>query len=128
MPLGEPVDVLQVGARNMQNYSLLEALGKVRKPVLLKRGLSSTLEELLMAAEYILEDGNEHVMLCERGIRTFETAMRFTLDVGGGAVAEAPLAPARHRRPVPCGGRPPLVAPLSLAAAAVCAGRSCRCR
>src|SRR4051794_7455731 len=76
------VDVVQVGARNMQNYALLEVVGKLGKPVLLKRGLSSTLEELLMAADYILKEGTEQVMLCERGIRTFETAMRFTLDLG----------------------------------------------
>jgi 3-deoxy-7-phosphoheptulonate synthase len=78
----ETVDVIQVGARNMQNYGLLEVVGKLGKPVLLKRGLSSTLDELLMAADYILKEGNERVILCERGIRTFETAMRFTLDVG----------------------------------------------
>jgi 3-deoxy-7-phosphoheptulonate synthase len=78
----ETVDVVQVGARNMQNYGLLEVVGKLGKPVLLKRGLSSTLDELLMAADYILKEGNERVILCERGIRTFETAMRFTLDVG----------------------------------------------
>jgi 3-deoxy-7-phosphoheptulonate synthase len=78
----EAVDVVQVGARNMQNYGLLEVVGKLGKPVLLKRGLSSTLDELLMAADYVLKEGNERVMLCERGIRTFETAMRFTLDVG----------------------------------------------
>jgi len=74
-------DILQVGARNMQNYSLLEALGDIRKPVLLKRGLSATIEELLMAAEYILNGGNYNVILCERGIRTFETASRNTLDL-----------------------------------------------
>jgi 3-deoxy-7-phosphoheptulonate synthase len=78
----EVVDVIQVGARNMQNYALLEVVGKLAKPVLLKRGLSSTLEELLMAADYILKEGNERVILCERGIRTFETALRFTLDLG----------------------------------------------
>jgi 3-deoxy-7-phosphoheptulonate synthase len=78
----EAVDVVQVGARNMQNYGLLEVVGKLGKPVLLKRGLSSTLDELLMAADYVLKEGNERVILCERGIRTFETAMRFTLDVG----------------------------------------------
>jgi 3-deoxy-7-phosphoheptulonate synthase len=77
----ECADILQVGARNMQNYSLLEALGAVRKPVLLKRGLSATIEELLMAAEYILNGGNYNVILCERGIRTFETATRNTLDL-----------------------------------------------
>jgi 3-deoxy-7-phosphoheptulonate synthase len=78
----EVVDVVQVGARNMQNYGLLEVVGKLGKPVLLKRGLSSTLDELLMAADYVLKEGNERVMLCERGIRTFETATRFTLDLG----------------------------------------------
>src|SRR5918999_618967 len=78
----EVVDVVQVGARNMQNYGLLEVVGKLGRPVLLKRGLSSTLDELLMAADYVLKEGNERVMLCERGIRTFETATRFTLDIG----------------------------------------------
>jgi 3-deoxy-7-phosphoheptulonate synthase len=75
-------DVLQVGARNMQNYSLLERLGDVDKPVMLKRGLASTLKEWLMAAEYIVSRGNRRVILCERGIRTFETATRNTLDLG----------------------------------------------
>ncbi|MFI5253567.1 MAG: 3-deoxy-7-phosphoheptulonate synthase [Bacteroidota bacterium] len=79
--VAECADILQVGARNMQNYSLLEALGDIRKPVLLKRGLSATIEELLMAAEYILNGGNYDVILCERGIRTFETATRNTLDL-----------------------------------------------
>jgi 3-deoxy-7-phosphoheptulonate synthase len=74
-------DILQVGARNMQNYALLEAVGKVKKPVLLKRGMMSTVEELLNAAEYILANGNTQVMLCERGIRTFETTTRNTLDI-----------------------------------------------
>jgi 3-deoxy-7-phosphoheptulonate synthase len=77
----EYVDILQVGARNMQNFDLLKELGKVRKPVLLKRGLSATIEELLLAAEYILAGGNTSVMLCERGIRTFERATRNTLDI-----------------------------------------------
>ena len=75
-------DVLQVGARNMQNFSLLEALGEQRKPVLLKRGLSATIKELLMAAEYIAARGNYNIILCERGIRTFETMTRNTLDLG----------------------------------------------
>jgi 3-deoxy-7-phosphoheptulonate synthase len=75
------VDVLQVGARNMQNFALLAALGKIRKPVLLKRGISATIQEWLMAAEYIMSGGNYDVMLCERGIRTFETATRNTFDV-----------------------------------------------
>lgn len=79
--VNEVADVLQVGARNMQNYSLLEALGDIRKPVLLKRGLSATMEELLMAAEYIVNGGNYDVILCERGIRTYETATRNTLDL-----------------------------------------------
>ena len=75
------VDVLQVGARNMQNFKLLEAVGESKLPVLLKRGMSATLEELLLASEYILARGNENVMLCERGIRTYETATRNTFDV-----------------------------------------------
>jgi 3-deoxy-7-phosphoheptulonate synthase len=75
------VDVLQVGARNMQNYHLLRALGEVRKPVLLKRGLSATIEELLLSAEYIMAGGNYNVILCERGIRTFETSTRNTFDI-----------------------------------------------
>ncbi len=74
-------DVLQVGARNVQNFALLKAVGHAKKPVLLKRGMMTTLEELLMSAEYILASGNDHVILCERGIRTFETAMRNTLDI-----------------------------------------------
>jgi 3-deoxy-7-phosphoheptulonate synthase len=77
----EYADILQVGARNMQNYNLLRELGKARKPVLLKRGLSATIEELLLSAEYILSGGNYEVMLCERGIRTFETYTRNTFDV-----------------------------------------------
>jgi 3-deoxy-7-phosphoheptulonate synthase len=75
------VDILQVGARNMQNYHLLRALGEVRKPVLLKRGMSATIEELLLSAEYIMSGGNYSVILCERGIRTFETSTRNTLDI-----------------------------------------------
>lgn len=81
LPLFESVDVIQIGARNMQNFDLLKEVGKMHKPVLLKRGLSSTLDELLMSAEYILSSGNEQVILCERGIRTFETATRNTLDL-----------------------------------------------
>lgn len=77
----EDVDIIQVGARNMQNFVLLRELGRIRKPVLLKRGLSATLEEWLMSAEYILSEGNENVILCERGIRTFETYTRNTLDL-----------------------------------------------
>ncbi|MFQ5817332.1 MAG: 3-deoxy-7-phosphoheptulonate synthase [Terriglobia bacterium] len=79
--LGRYVDIFQVGARNMQNYNLLRELGKVRKPVLLKRGMSATIEELLLSAEYILAGGNYQVILCERGIRTFENYTRNTLDI-----------------------------------------------
>ena len=77
----EDVDIIQVGARNMQNFDLLKELGKINKPILLKRGLSATIEELLMSAEYIIAEGNENVILCERGIRTFETYTRNTLDL-----------------------------------------------
>ena len=81
LPLFEDVDVIQVGARNMQNFELLKELGRLQKPILLKRGLSATLEEFVMSAEYIMAGGNENVILCERGIRTFETSMRNTLDI-----------------------------------------------
>lgn len=77
----EYVDLIQVGARNMQNFDLLKALGKINKPILLKRGLSNTIEEWLMSAEYIMSSGNENVILCERGIRTFERYTRNTLDL-----------------------------------------------
>lgn len=81
IPLFEDVDVIQVGARNMQNFELLKELGKLDKPILLKRGLANTIEETLMSAEYIMSGGNEKVILCERGIRTFETYTRNTLDI-----------------------------------------------
>lgn len=81
IPLFEDVDVIQVGARNMQNFELLKELGKLNKPILLKRGLANTIKELLMSAEYIMSSGNENVILCERGIRTYETATRNTLDL-----------------------------------------------
>jgi 3-deoxy-7-phosphoheptulonate synthase len=115
----ESVDVVQVGARNMQNYGLLEVAGKLGKPVLLKRGLSSTLDELLMAADYVLKEGEERVILCERGIRTFDTAMRFTLDVGA-----VPWLKLHTHLPVivdpsHASGDRRLVGPLSRAAAAV---------
>jgi 3-deoxy-7-phosphoheptulonate synthase len=114
----EVADVLQIGARNMQNYTLLAEVGRSGCPVLLKRGLSATLEELLMAAEYILKEGNEKVMLCERGIRTFETAYRFTLDL----MAVPVLRQLSHLPvvvdPSHAAGRRDLVLPLSLAAAA----------
>ena len=83
LPLFENVDVIQIGARNMQNYDLLKEMGSVKKPILLKRGLANTLKELLMSAEYIMASGNDNVILCERGIRTFETSMRNTLDLAG---------------------------------------------
>jgi 3-deoxy-7-phosphoheptulonate synthase len=81
LPLFEQVDVIQVGARNMQNFELLKELGQVKKPILLKRGFANTLQELLMSAEYIMAEGNDNVILCERGIRTFETYTRNTLDL-----------------------------------------------
>lgn len=81
LPLFEDIDVLQVGARNMQNFDLLKELGQTKKPILLKRGLANTLKELLMSAEYIMASGNENVMLCERGIRTFSDYLRNTLDL-----------------------------------------------
>ena len=81
LPLFEEVDVIQVGARNMQNFELLKELGRTQKPILLKRGLANTLKELLMSAEYIMAGGNENIILCERGIRTFETYTRNTLDL-----------------------------------------------
>src|SRR5215210_5862147 len=115
----EHADVVQIGARNMQNYALLEVAGKLGKPVLLKRGLSSSLDELLQAADYILKEGNEAVMLCERGIRTFETATRFTLDLGA-----VPWLKLHTHLPVivdpsHAAGDRRLVEPLSRAAAAV---------
>lgn len=83
LPLFSDIDIIQVGARNMQNFRLLKELGsKTKKPIILKRGLSATIKELLFAAEYILDAGNPNVILCERGIRTFETEMRNTLDLG----------------------------------------------
>lgn len=81
LPLFENVDIIQVGARNMQNFELLKELGKTNKPILLKRGLANTIQEFLMSAEYIMAGGNENIILCERGIRTFETATRNTLDL-----------------------------------------------
>ena len=113
-------DVLQIGARNMQNYRLLEAVGEAGKPVLLKRGPSATLDELLLAAEYILNAGNPNVMLCERGIRTFETHTRYTLPL-----ASVPWLHERTHLPVVVDpshgtGHTSLVTPM--AAAAVAAG------
>ena len=114
--VAEHADLLQVGARNMQNFDLLRELGKIKKPVLLKRGMSATLEEFLAAAEYILAEGNAHVILCERGIRTFETATRNTLDL-----AIVPLAKEISHLPIMVDpshatGKRSLVTPMSLAA------------
>ena len=116
--LMERVDLLQVGARNMQNFPLLRALGKVRRPVLLKRGFAATVEEWLLAAEYVLDGGNTQVILCERGIRTFETATRNTLDL-----ASVALVKQRSHLPVlvdpsHATGLRELVIPMALAAAA----------
>ena len=116
--LVEYVDMLQVGTRNMQNYALLQEVGRAGKPVLLKRGMSSTVEEWLLAAEYILSQGNRDVVLCERGIRTFETSTRFTLDLNS-----VPLVRELSHLPVVVDpsqgtGRWTLVRPMSLAAVA----------
>ena len=111
-------DVIQIGARNMQNYPLLSEIGRAGKPVLIKRGLSSTLEELLMAAEYVLKEGNPNVLLCERGIRTFETAYRFTLDLTAIPVLKELTHLPVIVDPSHAAGRRALVTPLSLAAAA----------
>jgi 3-deoxy-7-phosphoheptulonate synthase len=117
-PVLEVADVVQIGARNMQNYNLLTELGRAGRPVLLKRGLSATLEELLMAAEYVLKEGNLNVMLCERGIRTYEPSYRFTLDL----MAVPVLRELTHLPivvdPSHAAGKRSLVEPLSLAAAA----------
>jgi 3-deoxy-7-phosphoheptulonate synthase len=114
----EVADVIQIGARNMQNYSLLTEVGRSGRPALIKRGLSSTLEELLMAAEYVLKEGNESVILCERGIRTFETAYRFTLDLTAIPVLKELSHLPVVVDPSHAAGRRDLVTPLSLAAAA----------
>lgn len=118
LPLFEEVDLIQVGARNMQNFELLKELGKLDKPILLKRGLSSTISEFLMSAEYIMAGGNHRVILCERGIRTFETAMRNTLDLSA-----IPLLKSLTHLPVivdpsHATGIASLVKPMSMAAVA----------
>src|ERR687890_646190 len=117
-PVLEVADVVQLGARSMQNYTLLTEVGRAGKPVLLKRGLSATLEELLMSAEYVLKEGNPNVMLCERGIRTYEPSYRFTLDL----MAVPVLRELTHLPividPSHAAGKRSLVEPLSLAAAA----------
>jgi 3-deoxy-7-phosphoheptulonate synthase len=117
-PVLEVADVIQVGARNMQNYPLLSEIGRSAKPALIKRGLSSTLEELLMAAEYILKEGNPNVILCERGIRTFETAYRFTLDITAIPVLKELTHLPVIVDPSHAPGRRSLVPALSMAAAA----------
>ena len=111
--------MIQLGARNMQNYPLLTEIGRCGVPVMIKRGFSSTLEELLMAAEYVLKEGNEKVLLCERGIRTFETAYRFTLDLTAIPVLKEMTHLPVIVDPSHAAGRRALVEPLSLAAAAV---------
>ena len=112
------VDVIQVGARNMQNFDLLKELGKTDKPILLKRGLSSTLQELLMSAEYIMSEGNENVILCERGIRTFETATRNTLDLSAVSVLHNLSHLPVVVDPSHATGKAGLVSPMACAAAA----------
>ncbi len=99
--VGDYADILQVGARNTQNYSLLKALGKQSKPVFLKRGISGTIEELLMSAEYILSGGNMQVMVCERGIRTYETITRNTFDINAVPVLKSAHPSAGRRRSGP---------------------------
>ncbi|HUF30407.1 MAG TPA: 3-deoxy-7-phosphoheptulonate synthase [Gemmatimonadaceae bacterium] len=111
-------DVLQIGARNMQNYPLLAELGCSRKPVLLKRGMSATVAELLMAAEHIMANGNPHVILCERGIRTFETSTRNTLDIGAIAVLKRETHLPVIVDPSHAAGRSHLVPALAVAAVA----------
>ena len=118
LPLFENVDLIQVGARNMQNFELLKELGRIRKPILLKRGLASTMKELLMSAEYIMAGGNEQVILCERGVRTFETYTRNTLDLSA-----VPMLKELSHLPVVvdpshASGISRLVKPMALAAAA----------
>ncbi len=112
------VDVIQVGARNMQNFDLLKELGKTKKPILLKRGLANTIQELLMSAEYIMSEGNENVILCERGIRTFETATRNTLDLSAVAVLHNLTHLPVVVDPSHATGKADLVAPMAYAATA----------
>ena len=116
LDLFEDVDIIQVGARNMQNFELLKELGRLRKPILLKRGLANTIEELLMSAEYIMSGGNENVILCERGIRTFETSTRNTLDISAVPVLKRLTHLPVIVDPTHSGGLPWLVEPLSKAA------------
>jgi 3-deoxy-7-phosphoheptulonate synthase len=115
----ELADVIQIGARNSQNFLLLAEVGRADKPVLLKRGMSTSVEELLMAAEYVAKEGNERIILCERGIKTFETATRFTLDLGAVAVLKHETHLPVIVDPSHAAGRRDLVLPLARAAAAV---------
>ena len=112
------VDIIQVGARNMQNFDLLKELGKTDKPILLKRGLANTLQELLMSAEYIMSEGNEKVILCERGIRTFETYTRNTLDFSAVPVLHGLTHLPVVVDPSHATGKASLVAPMAAAAVA----------
>ncbi len=112
------VDIIQVGARNMQNFDLLKELGKTRKPILLKRGLANTLQELLMSAEYVMSEGNENVILCERGIRTFETYTRNTLDLSAIPVLQELTHLPVIIDPSHATGKARLVPPMAVAAAA----------
>lgn len=114
----DDVDVIQVGARNMQNFNLLKELGKQDKPILLKRGMSGTIEELLMSAEYVMSEGNEKVILCERGIRTFETATRNTLDLSAIPVLRQQSHLPIIVDPSHATGKANLVPPMALAAVA----------
>lgn len=118
LPLFEDVDIIQVGARNMQNFELLKELGHVKKPILLKRGLANTIEETLMSAEYIMSHGNENVILCERGIRTFENYTRNTMDVSAIPVFKKLSHLPVVVDPSHAAGIPWLVEPLSMAAIA----------
>ena len=118
LPLFEDVDVIQVGARNMQNFELLKELGMTKKPILLKRGLANTIQELLMSAEYIMAGGNPNVILCERGIRTFETATRNTLDLSAVPVLHSLTHLPVVVDPSHATGAASLVRPMALAAVA----------
>ena len=114
----ENVDIIQVGARNMQNFELLKELGKIDKPILLKRGLSATIEEWLMSAEYIMAGGNDKVILCERGIRTYETFTRNTLDISAIPVIKSLSHLPVIVDPSHAAGKSWLVEPLAMAAVA----------
>ena len=118
LELFNDVDIIQVGARNMQNFDLLKELGKTRKPILLKRGLANTLQELLMSAEYIMSEGNENIILCERGIRTFETCTRNTLDISAVSVLHEMTHLPVVVDPSHATGKSRLVPPMAAAAAA----------